>query len=97
MVVFVDELGGIVRTLFCSVHFCSACVSSIFCIFLVGPSAHPPLPLSGSRPGSVDDNNVDEHDRAGLAAGDSLVRRMRITCWIPKPTNTLLIAFFFSL
>jgi hypothetical protein len=31
---------------------------------------------------------VETFSRVGLATGDSIMRRMRIACWIPKATNT---------
>ena len=33
-------------------------------------------------------NNVEEYCTAGQARDDSITRRMRIACWIPKDINT---------
>jgi hypothetical protein len=32
--------------------------------------------------------NVEKYCRDGQAAYDNIIRRMRITCWITKATNT---------
>jgi len=32
--------------------------------------------------------NVEKYGRAGQATDDSIIRRMRIVCWIRKATNT---------
>ena len=37
-------------------------------------------------------NNVEKHSRDGEATDDSIVWRMRCTCWIIKATNTLTIS-----
>jgi hypothetical protein len=34
-------------------------------------------------------DNVEKHIRARDAADDSIIRRMRIVCWITKATDTL--------
>jgi hypothetical protein len=33
-------------------------------------------------------DNVEKYCRPGQATDDSIIRRMRISCWIPKATNT---------
>ena len=33
-------------------------------------------------------DNVEKEGRAGRATDDSIIRRMRVACWIPKATNT---------
>ena len=32
--------------------------------------------------------NVEEHGRAIQGTDDNIIRRMRLTCWIPKATDT---------
>jgi len=32
---------------------------------------------------------VEKYDRGGQTTDDNKIRRMRITCWIPKATDTL--------
>ena len=44
-------------------------------------------------------NNVERYCKAGQATDDTIIRRMRIACWVPKATVThseLIILLFHS-